>query len=93
MSVELDSHNNIRVGDTVHVTQLFGVDPDNEDHRQVLETRKGVVVKITEKPEDHFFGTVYDVKYPNGRAHGASIRQLRPDGCLMVMDDELLGRV
>jgi len=85
-----DSYYGISEGITVWVTQLFDRDPDNGDFTHVLETRKGIVESIDVDLKRSLFKVCFNVRYPNGRMHGASINQLRPEGCLLVTDDEIL---
>jgi hypothetical protein len=102
---EFDEYYNIRVGDEVCVTQLFEELPDvlsvdpakfsqilsrmNNGPQGEVETRTGIIESI-DNLDAALWGINFRVSYPNGNTHGATIEQLRPRGCLMVMGDELL---
>lgn len=85
----VDEYYNIKVGDTVWVTQFFDND-EVDDYNPTVETREGIVESIDVDPRRSLFKVCFNVKYPNGRTHGADIDQMRPDGVLFVWDDERL---
>lgn len=102
---EFDECHNIRVGDEVSVTQIFDDYIDRLESDPVkfaasmvnslygtkgeVETRTGIIESIDDL-DAGLFGITFHFRLPNGKIYGATIEQLRPDGCLMVLGEERL---
>jgi hypothetical protein len=88
MNKLVDEYYNIRVGDTVWATQIFDWECEGKDFG--LDTREGVVESIDVDLDRSLFGVCFNIRYPSEMMHGADIDQMRPDACLLVVDDEYL---